>query len=216
MNPQQAQERYKILEPVIDMHANILTQIAFQTGTPLEGNCFTMHNTFVRNEDLISKRVNLMEIARHGKKILELGFNAGHSALLLLLGALPDTEITFVDIGIHPYVPPCFQYLNSKFPAAKLLLLGDSRLYLPQIVLKDNQREIYDVIHMDGGHDKDCVVNDMILLYLLLKKGGIMIVDDADGFILEQTHRFLQLGLFTKFEGQLPTKVYPHLIVQKV
>ncbi len=216
MNPQQAQERYAILQPIIDMHANTLTQLAAQTGQPLEGNCFTIHNTSIRNEELLSKRINLMEIARHGKNILELGFNAGHSALLLLLGAQPDTEFTFVDIGIHPYIAPCFQYLRSHFPAANFILLGDSRLYLPQVVLKDGQREIYDIIHMDGGHDKDCVLNDMILLYLLLKKGGYMIVDDADGFILEQTNRFLQVGLFTKVEGQLPTKVYPHLIVQKV
>ncbi len=216
MNSEKALQRYAALESEIDMHADNLTEIASKSGDLLEGNCFTIHQTTTRNEDLRSKRVNLLELARHGPKILEVGFNAGHSALLFLMGCSPDAEITFLDLGAHEYVVPCYEYLQSKFPAAKLLMRSNSLHYLPHIVLKDGLHDIYDIIHMDGGHDEACVMNDMILLYILLKKGGYMCIDDAEGFILEQTNRFCQLGLFENVEGVLPTKGYPHKIVRKV
>jgi predicted O-methyltransferase YrrM len=216
MDPQFALERYKQLHTQIDQHANSLTEIARITGDNLEGNCFTNHNTVDRNEQLLSKRINLLEIARHGNKILELGFNAGHSALLLLLGCKPEAEITFLDIGGHPYVRPCFEYLNKVSPVKKELILANSLQHLPKIVLKDGQRDIYDIIHMDGGHSQECVVNDLILLFLLLKKGGYMVVDDADGFILEEVSLFVSLGLFEVVPGQYKTEHYPHIIVQKV
>jgi hypothetical protein len=216
MDPQFALERYKQLHEQIDFHANHLTEIARLSGDNLEGNCFTNHQTTVRNEQLLPKRVNLLETARHGNKILELGFNAGHSALLLLLGCNPDAEVTFFDIGGHPYVKPCFEYLKAISRVNKELVLANSLQHLPKIVLKDGQRDIYDIIHMDGGHSHECVVNDLILLFLLLKKGGYMIVDDADGFILEEVSLFVSLGLFEVVPGQYKTEHYPHIIVRKV
>lgn len=216
MDHQFALERYKQLYGQIEQHASRLTEIARLSGDNLEGNCFTEHNTGVRNEQLLSKRVNLLEIARHGQKILELGFNAGHSALLLLLGCNPEAEITFLDIGGHPYVKPCFDYLQSISPVKKQLILANSLQYLPLVVLKDGQRDVYDIIHMDGGHSPECVVNDLILLFLLLKKGGYMIVDDADGFILEEVSLFVSLGLLEVVPGQFKTEHYPHIIVRKV
>lgn len=216
MDPQRALEKYKEFQSQIDFHADKLTEIARTSGDLLEGNCFTNHLTTERNELLLSKRVNLLEIASNGRSILELGFNAGHSALLFLLGCNPDAEITFLDLGIHPYVKPCFNYLETISPVKKTLLLANSLEYLPKIVLKEGQRELYDIIHMDGGHSHECVVNDMILLYMLLKPGGYMIVDDAHGFILEEVSLFLSIGLFEIVPGQYKTEHYPHMIVQKV
>jgi hypothetical protein len=215
MNPDLALQRYMLLQGQIDLHANNLTEIAKQSGDNLEGNCFTNHQTTLRNEKLLPKRMNLLEIARHGQKILELGFNAGHSALLLLIGSSPDAEIDFLDIGGHPYVIPCFEYLKRNFPINQQLLLGDSLVYLPKRVLKEGQRDVYDIIHMDGGHANECVVNDLILLYMLLKPNGYMIVDDAEGFILEEVKRFISVGLLKPVAGQYQTEVYPHFILQK-
>lgn len=216
MNPTSAYQNYNKHSQEIHYHANNLIEIVKKTGDPLEGNCFTNHLTTDWNDALLTKRINLLEIASKGKKILELGFNAGHSALLLLLGCDPDAEITFLDIGIHPYVKPCFDYINSISRVKKQLVIGNSLVYLPKIVLKDGQREIYDIIHMDGGHTPDCVVNDMILLYMLLKPGGYMIIDDTEGFILEETSSFISLGLFEVVQGQYKTQHYPHIIVRKV
>jgi hypothetical protein len=216
MNTNRALERYKSMVEKIDTHADILTDLSSKTKDNLEGNCFTMHQTTIRNEALLTKRVNLLESALHGPKILELGFNAGHSALLFLLGCDESSEIDFLDIGAHPYVYPCYQYLESISSVKKRLLIGNSLRVLPELVLKHKQRDIYDVIHMDGGHSQECVMNDLILLYILLKPGGWMIVDDANGFILHQVNSFLSLGLFKIVEGQLETNVYPHIIVEKI
>lgn len=215
MDPIFAVERYKKLVNDIDYHADQLTEIARLTGDNLEGNCFTNHQTTVRNEGLLSKRINLLEVSRQGKRILELGFNAGHSALLFLLGCDPDALVEFMDVGLHPYVRPCFEYLSKISPVKKSLLIGDSLQVLPKIALKDKQRDIYDVIHMDGGHADRFVVNDLILLYMLLKPGGYMIVDDAEGFILEAVSNFISIGLFEVEGGQYSTSVYPHIIVRK-
>lgn len=210
-------KRYEQSQDIIDEHANILIEIARLTGDNLEGNCFTNHATTDRNEGLLTKRVNLMEVARHGKKILEVGFNAGHSALLLLLGCDPDAEITFLDIGGHPYVYPCFEYLKRVSPSVnRKLIIGNTLHVLPKMVLKEGQRDKYDIIHMDGGHAHECVINDLILLYLLVKPGGYLIVDDADGFILEQVSNFVSLGLLEVEQNQLATHVYPHIITKKL
>lgn len=212
-----AVDRYRQQREIIDTHANLLTEIARFSGDNLEGNCFTNHQTTERNEGLLSKRINLLEVARHGKKIFEVGFNAGHSALLLLLGSNPDAEFTFLDIGGHPYVTPCFEYLKQVSPERKReLLLGNSMQVLPKLVLKEGHQNVYDIIHMDGGHAHECVINDLILLYMLLKPGGYMIVDDAAGFILEQVYNFVSIGLLEIERNQLATQVYPHIIVKKV
>lgn len=216
MNPEESVSIYESQREAIDLHAANLIEIVKTTGDNLEGSCFTIHQTTVQHGALLAKRMNLFASAKHGPRIFELGFNAGHSGLLFLLGCAPGSTIEFLDIGGHPYVIPCFQYLQQVRPEIqRTLLLGDSRDVLPLRVLKQNKSEIYDVIHMDGGHAIDCVVNDMILLYQLLKPGGWMIVDDADGHILEEIRRYLRFGLLTIVPGQLPTEVYPHLILEK-
>ncbi len=217
MNLDFAVKKYGEIVSLIDQHANALTEVARLTGDNLEGNCFTNHQTTERNEGMLSKRINLMEVARHGKTILELGFNAGHSALLFLLGCQPDAEITFLDIGGHPYVLPCLEYLKRVSSSIKRnMIIGNSLHLLPKMVLKEGQKEKYDIIHMDGGHANECVINDLIFLYMLLKPGGYLIVDDADGFILEQVRNFVSLGLVEVEMNQFATEVYPHIIVKKV
>lgn len=216
MNPDQTIQEYESLREEIDFHANTLIEIVKKTGDALEGSCFTIHQTTAQHGALVAKRMNLLAAAKHGPRIFELGFNAGHSGLLFLLGCAPGSTVEFLDIGGHPYVIPCFQYLQGVRPEiSRTLLLGDSRSVLPFRVLKQKESNLYDVIHMDGGHEIDCVVNDMILLYQLLKPGGWMIIDDADGHILEEIQRYVSLGLFTLVQGQLRTEVYPHLILEK-
>lgn len=216
MNASQSISHYSDQSELIDLHANALIELVKKTGDNLEGSCFTLHQTTTQEEKLITKRINLFAAAKHGPKIFELGFNAGHSGLLLLLGCHPGSTVEFLDLGGHPYVVPCFQYLQGVRPEIpRSLVLGNSRDALPYRVLKQKESDLYDVIHMDGGHAIDCVVNDMILLYQLLKPGGWMIIDDADGHILQEIQRYLSLGLFTLVQGQLQTEVYPHLILSK-
>src|SRR5436190_24077924 len=66
-----------------------LLQIVNQNGGPssFEGNCMYRNGTFQRMPSLRSKQVNLVALANRKdvKRILEIGFNAGHSCLLFLL-----------------------------------------------------------------------------------------------------------------------------------
>jgi predicted O-methyltransferase YrrM len=46
--------------------------------------------------------------------ILEIGFNAGHSAACFLM-ANPNVKILCIDINTSSYTLPCFRYLKSIF-----------------------------------------------------------------------------------------------------
>ena len=40
-------------------------------------------------------------------------------------------------------------------------------------------QESFDLIHVDGGHSLHCIINDMKHADMLVKKGGILIIDDV-------------------------------------
>ena len=73
----------------------------------------------------------------------------------------------------------------------------------------------YDVIHVDGGYTEHCITNDMKHADILLKKGGIMIVDDTHMYHIDQcVNLYISKGY--KELNVLPTKGYPHRIIQKI
>jgi hypothetical protein len=41
----------------------------------------------------------------------------------------------------------------------------------------------YDVVYIDGGHDYDTVVNDILLCNDILKPGGLLVMDDASSLL---------------------------------
>jgi hypothetical protein len=201
------------LQPQLDRIKSIVSA----SGTPLEGNCFYHHNTFDEFDDLVLKQTNLYWCGGLGNHICEIGFNAGHSALLLLSGHDKKKTIFFtvVDTGGHQYTAPCLNYIRSEFPNAIIdYIQGDSTVEIPKKMrfLED----IYDVVHVDGGHSQHCVTTDLDSASKLVKKGGIIIVDDTnfthisdtlDEFLLENPN-FSEISIF-------PTLGYQHRIIQK-
>lgn len=227
MDSARAQEEYSAVEKEIERHAAALKECVRSTGEELEGSCFTYHRTLEDAPQLRSKRINLWAAgaaagaAASKAKILELGVNAGHSLLLFWMAAGEKVEqIDCIDMGDHSYLDICFAYLQKAFPTfgSKVSLSkADSRSLLAQRVLRDHENETYDLIHMDGGHGAECVVSDIILLTLLLKKGGWLIVDDInDPFIEMQVQRLVRAGIYRPIRGQLPTQLYQHVLLEKV
>jgi hypothetical protein len=73
----------------------------------------------------------------------------------------------------------------------------------------------YDVVHVDGGHSEHCISNDMKNADLLVKKGGIVIIDDTNvGYINNYVNLYLSNGKYREMDV-LKTKGYPHRIIQK-
>ena len=64
--------------------------------------------------------------------ILEIGFNAGHSAELWL-SVKPNIKVTSFDIGTHSYLTLGKDFIDRKFPGRHTLILGDSRETLPKV-----------------------------------------------------------------------------------
>ena len=42
---------------------------------------------------------------------------------------------------------------------------------------------LYDIVYIDGGHDYETVINDIELTNKILKKDGLLIMDDASSFL---------------------------------
>jgi len=152
-----------------------LLPIIKTVNEPLEGNIFMLHHTMEYTDVFLNKAKNLSNLVLNNnvKHILEIGFNAGFSTLLMLISN-PKMHITCVDLGEHKYTRPCFEQLKRTFGDRIDIVFGDSRTTLP------NLKNKYDVIHIDGGHETEVAESDIIACYKLSQKGTIIIMDDYD------------------------------------
>lgn len=141
--------------------------------TKPEGNCVQAHLSFTRDARLEAKRANLAAIAGKCSRLMEIGFNAGHSAAVFL-AANPDLQIVSFDINEHPYTDPCARYLQEVFGSRLRVVYGDSRTAVPSF----DHGGLYDAVHVDGGHAIDVVRADVANSLRVLRPGGILIMDD--------------------------------------
>ena len=91
-------DEYKeIIKKNIKIFEN-LENICKKTGELVEGNCFTEHlNIDNKIDSLLYKQCNHFSLGKMSNKIMEIGFNAGHSSLLYLL-ANSESKIKW-DLG---------------------------------------------------------------------------------------------------------------------
>ena len=211
---------YVDTEKYIFEDVKVLNSIIISCGCSMEGNCFYLHNQEdlgIRPHQLIYKRVNYYTLLKHRyvKKMIEIGFNAGHSASVFLHALPKDSTFLSFDICEHPYTKDCFQYLQSKHPQLKDMIEGDSTVTLPKFV-EENPSEIgtYDVIHVDGGHSAEVCLSDLKGAHILLKPGGVLILDDTFiPEIMNFAYSLEEIGYTMLF--QLPTPTYSHILFEK-
>src|SRR5208283_1654932 len=141
-----------------------LNTIVRQSGDSLEGNIFyvDLDEGFAGRapaDDLAAARRNAWRAVRFKERLLEVGVNAGHSALLALSSS-PRLEYYGVDIMSHAYTAECVDFLKGEFPGRVHLFPGDSREVLPWLV--DRRAELsFDIFHVDGGHTSEVCQSDM-------------------------------------------------------
>ena len=197
-----------------------LKNIIVNSNACLEGNCFYHHTTLNEYPELYSKQLNLFWCGKQAvENICEIGFNAGHSTMLLLLGRdNKPLNFTIFDIGHHLYTKPCFEYITTKFPHVNFEYIeGDSTIIMPEWI--NNHKELmykYDLVHVDGGHSEDCILNDMKNADLLVKINGIVIIDDTNSYVINKyVDLYLSNGNYIEL-NLLSTHGYPHRVIKKI
>jgi predicted O-methyltransferase YrrM len=215
----QARDQYEALQPVLTKHVDELEKIIVATGKTLEGNSFYQHETLTKRDALVPKQVNLFWAGLQAKtRVCEIGFNAGHSTLLLLLGRDTPLDFTVFDIGHHAYTKPCLEYMKEAFPNVTFEYIeGDSTMKVPQWTANNADRMgTYDVVHVDGGHSEHCIRNDMKNAVRLVAPGGILIIDDTDApQINKYVDIYLALGEFVEVPICV-TPMYPHRMLRRL
>lgn len=197
-----------------------LKQIVIDSNSILEGNCFYHHATLNDFPELYSKQLNLFWCGKQAiENICEIGFNAGHSTMLLLLGrSKTPLNFTIFDIGHHSYTKPSYEYIKSKFSFVNFEYIeGDSTSTMPEWI--NNHSELmykYDVVHVDGGHSEHCISNDMKNADLLVKTDGIIIIDDSNVEPINNCiNLYLSNGNYRELD-LLSTHGYPHRVIKKI
>jgi hypothetical protein len=145
--------------------------------------------------DLAPARRNLWRATRFKSRLLEIGVNAGHSALLSL-SANERLVYHGVDVGQHTYTEPCVRFLMEEFPGRVHIHFGDSREVLPYLATHRPNFE-FDIFHVDGGHTTELCRTDISNCLRLADHGfgRHLLLDDINAsWIFDVYCEFVSLG----------------------
>lgn len=139
-----------------------LEEAVKESQEPLEGNILYMHHSLELNPKNLSKQMNLFSLASslplEDSLALEVGFNAGHSSLLML-AAHPTLHIVAFDLCEHRYTEACFQILCARFPGRIQLVRGRSQQTVLRWAQESGLRA--DLVHIDGDHEAEAARCDL-------------------------------------------------------
>jgi predicted O-methyltransferase YrrM len=138
------------------------------------------------------RQKTLVDLIRKTKprNIIEIGFNMGHSMLLICdtitkliqedpsYGDIP-IRIFIFDICEHNCTMTNFDIITNHFRGWNIhlhIVQGDSLSTVPRTL--DTIYENFDFIEIDGCHLKDWVYNDILNTYGRLTENGVLYVDD--------------------------------------
>lgn len=110
------------------------------------------------------------------RSILEIGFNAGHSADTFLSHSL--AHVTSFDLEARDYVRSAKKYIDEKYPSRHTLIVGDSTKTIP-LYIKENPNKKFDLIYIDGGHTQEIAYADLMNCRELAHSNTIVIMDDV-------------------------------------
>jgi predicted O-methyltransferase YrrM len=111
------------------------------------------------------------------KEIMEIGFNAGHSAETFL-SSNSHANLTSFDLGEVNAMKYGKEYIDATYPGRHSLIVGDSTVTVPQYKA-NNPNKKFDIIFIDGGHAYNIAKSDFLYSSALAHSDTIVIVDDV-------------------------------------
>ena len=128
--------------------------------------------------DLSDQTKRLQELCANIEytSIMEIGFNAGHSANTFLSHSL--AHLTSFDLNVRDSVSYAKEYIDKKYPGRHALILGDSTETIPKFI-EENPTCKFDLIFIDGGHTFEIAMADLENCKKLAHDKTIVVVDDV-------------------------------------
>lgn len=117
------------------------------------------------------------------RRICEVGFNAGHSALAML-SASADASMVSFDLMSKSYTPAGHRLVRLAFPQRHILIEGPSNVSIPQFILGNLRRgraaiSSCDLIFIDGGHAEEEALSDLLHMSMLATDKALLVMDDV-------------------------------------
>lgn len=144
-------------------------------GQPLE-----KHGHIRQDPDnVIDQPYHLRDICLQTKarNIMEIGFNAGHSADLFL-SFDPRIRLTSFELGQLSATLYGKSFIDQKYPFRHNLIIGDSKSTVPGF-FRENPRLKFDVIFIDGSHEFLDAFSDLFNCQSLAHQNTVVILDDT-------------------------------------
>ncbi len=118
------------------------------------------------------------------KIVAETGFNAGHSACVIMraMETYGGGVLLSYDIGQHDVMQKGAEIVKSRYENFHLVQ-GDTKQTLATslaLTLSSNNDATLDLAIVDGGHDVETARHDLMVLESVLKPGGYLWLDDFE------------------------------------
>ena len=179
-----------------------LTGMARPEDRTHEGGLYLSHADVFETNDAQRKRECFVSAILETEPLdhaLEIGFNAGHSAAMLL--SITNASMEIYDLCEHPYTLPALTKLRDRFQEHDIFFLcGDSKLTLPDVLEKqklmlEDKKQSPDFVFIDGGHTYETALADIRHTHQRANHDATVVVDDCSGDVYSAWQTALSEGL---------------------